>query len=239
MEGARRYEIASGYRWLMLGISYLCLIGLVAGAAGVLGSGEAETDDVVALALCGILFGGMALYGLWVGHRPAHYAVEMVSEGIILPATGRMIPWSSIARFRERPVLQRVDLIDHSGETVARLEYQLARFEEALRLALDSCPGLLSHASLPGSPETPGAASFLVTSESVVLRDGASERQVPLSEVAAVRFALVSLGQGNRGLRLYLSLTDGSAVALPEGVAPFPAYGTIRDALKRVRAGAR
>jgi hypothetical protein len=246
MEGTHRYEIARGFRWLILGISYLFLIGLAAGAASVLGSGEAESDEIVLLALCGISFGGMALYGLWVGHRPAHYAVEMFSEGLIRPATGRMIPWSSVARFRERPILHRIDLIDHAADTVATLEYQLDGFEDALRTALESCPDASPHESLPASFEGRAGAgrralrSLLVTSESVVLRRGSAEREVPLSDVTDVRLGLRALGQGQQALWVYLSLADGTVVpVLPDGVSPFPIYATIRDAWEKSRAHVR
>lgn len=49
---------------------------------------------------------------------------------------GALIPWQSIVALREREVLQRIDALDATGRTVARLEYQLKNFERLRAIVL-------------------------------------------------------------------------------------------------------
>lgn len=60
------------------------------------------------------------------------FVIALHAEGVRyahLPES-ELIPWSSIRNIRERPVLQRLDLIDAHGQTTIQLHYQLVGFAE-------------------------------------------------------------------------------------------------------------
>jgi hypothetical protein len=79
-----------------------------------------------------IFFGGIALYATKIAIDIPDYAISCDSVGIWKSRADRwsLVRWSEIKRLRERPVLQRLDLLDGSDRVLLKLEYQLFRFEK-------------------------------------------------------------------------------------------------------------
>lgn len=74
-----------------------------------------------------------------VGFQSERYAVELSPEGIRRLADGGWLPWTRLARLVDRPLLQRVDLLDAADHRFASLDYQLSGFAEALATAQAAC----------------------------------------------------------------------------------------------------
>jgi hypothetical protein len=136
------YRIAEGWR------QYARLRGgfLLLAAGGVLSGHMLDPDGFpLELSMLGFLFcGGVGLFALWHGSFLDAYSVEISDDGVRRISTGAWIPWSGIARLRERPLLNRVDLIGFDGRTEIALEYQLEDFRGALeqvvqRVRIDLC----------------------------------------------------------------------------------------------------
>lgn len=89
-----------------------------------------------------LVSGAMYAAAGWVCLRPAlrasAYALVISDAGFrtLADAPGTLIPWSRVAGLRERHIGHRVELLDHQGRTLARLEYQLAGFDEAMAMVL-------------------------------------------------------------------------------------------------------
>lgn len=74
---------------------------------------------------------GVVLYLRRVKHHLADHSISLDHEGIWLkhqPRDSSLVRWSQIAQLRERPQLQRLELLDDSGRTLLRINYQLDRF---------------------------------------------------------------------------------------------------------------
>ncbi|MDR4486415.1 MAG: hypothetical protein R3B83_02600 [Nitrospirales bacterium] len=111
--------------------------------------------DVISpgLAILGVVFLGIcAFLSLRVGYSPEVYSIEISHAGVRRISEGKWIPWSDIVLLRDRPILNRVDLISPGGPTGISLEYQLEGFHKALdhvlqRVRIDLPPGSLGFRS--------------------------------------------------------------------------------------------
>jgi hypothetical protein len=86
-----------------------------------------------AIAACGALFFGA---WTWVAVKTVRqlrtYAISLDETGIWpahRPRDSSLLRWQEVRGLRERPVLQRLELLDASGHARLSLEYQLERFE--------------------------------------------------------------------------------------------------------------
>jgi hypothetical protein len=128
-----RFELDQRYRWIG-GASGLISLGMAAVAAQWFANGEV-TARVGVTAL--VLFGGVGLGGLIVALFAGGDPVELGAAGV-RPRRGPTTAWSDIVELRVRPLAGRIELLDRSGEVFAKLEYQLAELERALRILLAS-----------------------------------------------------------------------------------------------------
>lgn len=55
----------------------------------------------------------------------------------VLERNAHLVPWTSIRSLRERPMLQRLEALDASGQVVAKLEYQLVGFARLRAIVLE------------------------------------------------------------------------------------------------------
>ena len=95
-----------------------------------------EPIGIMALSVFGTcFFGGLGWYGFRIVKRLPYCAVSVDDEGLWPAHLSRdtaLIRWNRVHWARERPFLQRLDLLDANGEVLMKLEYQLSGFE-ALR----------------------------------------------------------------------------------------------------------
>jgi len=129
------YEISRGWVRLARWCGYLLALVAIAYLAGHL---FAPHEISLGLASFGVVFfGGLALLSLRLGHTPEVYSVEISDDGVRRTSSGEWIPWAGVVALRERPILNRIDLIGPGGPTGINLEYQLDSFQEALDHVLD------------------------------------------------------------------------------------------------------
>jgi hypothetical protein len=97
--------------------------------------GNNHAGRIVVPIFLAFLSGGYSLR-VWLTLRNLPF-IDLVTdnEGIWHKHLGKeqgLIPWEHISGIKERPYLQRLDLIDSSGKLLLKVEYRLLRFE-ALR----------------------------------------------------------------------------------------------------------
>lgn len=131
------FQIQRSWVLLSKGVGVICL----ALALGFLATPFVDPDFAWWLAAPGaVVLLAASLGSLRIGFQSARYAIELSEDGIRLPLQGRWAPWSQLSRLVERPVRQRVDILDLGGSCFASLEYQLAHFAEALERTLAGIP---------------------------------------------------------------------------------------------------
>lgn len=133
--GTATYEINRGWVRLARWCGYLLALFAIAYLGGYL---YAPDEISLGLAVFGVVFfGGLALVSLRLGHSPEVYSVEISDDGVRRTSSGAWIPWTGVVALRERPILNRIDLIGPGGPTGITLEYQLEAFQEALDRVLE------------------------------------------------------------------------------------------------------
>lgn len=97
-----------------------------------------------------IAWGAAAWYSLRVVRRLHLTAITVDAEGLwptALPRDTALVRWTSIAEIRERPRMQRLELLSETGTLLGRLEYQLNGFERLRSI-------VLQRSSLSRAPKT-------------------------------------------------------------------------------------
>jgi hypothetical protein len=93
---------------------------------------------IAMLAMFGTAFFGILAYYCWRFIKELPYtSVSLDEHGIWKTAQQRsatLVLWANIADLRERPYLQRLDLLDNSGQLLLKIEYQLVNFERVRNL---------------------------------------------------------------------------------------------------------
>ena len=85
-------------------------------------------------------FSALAWFGRRVAKQLPSATVAVDDDGLWLarlPKDTALLRWEEIRSIRERPYLQRLDLLDATGHCRLRLEYQLAGFEHVRALVMD------------------------------------------------------------------------------------------------------
>lgn len=129
------HEITRGWQWAFrwLGVGFA-----IAALAYPVGHILVPDDISLGLAvLGGGLFGVFAVGSFWTGIGSSRYSVELSAEGMRGSGSDLPVAWSSVTGLRERPGLQRVDLISPGGATGIGLEYQLSDINDVLRTVLE------------------------------------------------------------------------------------------------------
>lgn len=139
-----RFELASTPRRLFLVAPWLGLAFVVLFAAlpFLPGDGKPKNESfIVGLSLFGIvMFGVGALYSFRIVREIPGAAITVDNEGLwptILPRQSAMVRWADIAKVRERPFLQRLELMGRDDEVRIRIEYQLHAFERLRAIVLE------------------------------------------------------------------------------------------------------
>ncbi|WP_431262115.1 hypothetical protein ACQ859_18280 [Roseateles chitinivorans] len=137
-----RFDFGRSARWFFL-ISPWLLMGM----AVFFGTMLFHADDGKSGGAFLLVFSGVGVLGATAGAWYAWQVVRNLDESAIsvddqgLWPTIRnrqdaLVPWHSIVGLREREILQRIDALDATGKTVARLEYQLKDFDRLRAIVL-------------------------------------------------------------------------------------------------------
>jgi hypothetical protein len=109
-------------------------------------------NGLYVLAVIALFFGALA----WLGHRIARqlpWAAVTVDDDGLWPAhlskDTALLRWEDVRSTRERPYLQRLDLVDVTGRVRLKLEYQLVGFETLRALVTEKARLGLSPRLLP------------------------------------------------------------------------------------------
>jgi hypothetical protein len=153
-----RFELERSGRWLFLAAPWLFLaLALFSAALPVL-PGDRPRNEPFLLAFSIVACLGFAV-GAWYSWKIVRQlpeaAISVDEQGLWPSIKNRhdaMVPWNSIVRLRERALLQRIDALDATGRTVARLEYQLKNFDRLRAIVLQRA-SLRNSARLASSPD--------------------------------------------------------------------------------------
>ena len=217
-----------GRDWVVFGrwwgyLFALAAVGLIAGFCY-----DSETIPL-GLAIPGALvFGAGGLRGIYIGHFPEVYSIEVSGEGIRRPTSGAWIPWADVVRLRERPTRQRIDLMGPTGNTWLSLEYQLEGFEEVLEDILSRIPmeGF-------GTESRKLSSNVEIGDGFVSIRRRFRVTRYELSQISSVRLSLHEIGKGNQALGLSIDVA-GSSVPIPLSKRDrLDAYMALRTAIGR------
>lgn len=132
----RTFVIAPGFIRLTSWASWLCAaFAVLFSFLPLLPPDEKTSQGVIyfIVALGVSLFGTFAALGFQLCKKMPSHSVSMDSEGLWpahLAKEEGLIRWEEIASTKERPVGQRLDLLDAQGKVLLKLEYQLAGFED-------------------------------------------------------------------------------------------------------------
>ena len=103
-----------------------------------------EAPSRVPLYVASLLGAGLFGFGGWYCYRiikrVPFLAVTVDADGVWpahLPKEKAILRWPEIVDLRERPMGQRLDLVDDDGAVLLRLEYQLAGFERLRALVVE------------------------------------------------------------------------------------------------------
>ncbi len=79
----------------------------------------------------------LGIYSLWIFVVRRKYAVLLSQDGLAYAhsRSGEApLAWSEVSRFRFRPILQRLEMIDSRGVVRFRVEAQVQRFDELVSI---------------------------------------------------------------------------------------------------------
>jgi len=143
MEPTDHFELDGFMKWLFLAAPWIF------GAFALLGAGipflsdDGQSRNEAFLrgvsAVLTLFFGAAAWYSWRITNKLPHAAVSLDAEGIwptVESRTTALVRWQQVAHLRERPMLQRLELLDASKGLLLRLEYQLADFPRLRNIVL-------------------------------------------------------------------------------------------------------
>jgi len=94
-------------------------------------------------AFCILFFGALGWWSWRIARRWPHYAIAVDEDGLWpahLSKERALIRWAQTHDVKERPFLQRLDVLDVEGNVLLQLEYQLHDFESLRALLLQKLP---------------------------------------------------------------------------------------------------
>jgi hypothetical protein len=139
-----RFELARTSRWLFLATPWLMamLAALCLALPFLPDDGRPKNEAFVAgfSAFGFAMFGAGTWYSVRTVRRLPLAAISLDHEGLwptVLNRETAIVKWGEITRVRERPALQRLELVDRYGVVKMRLEYQLQAFERIRAIVLE------------------------------------------------------------------------------------------------------
>lgn len=102
--------------------------------------------------VCTLFFSALALYSIRTLKALPLRSVAADDDGLWLAHLSKdkgLVRWQNIATVRERPILQRLDLLSESGGVLLKLEYQLTQFSQLRSLVMEKTSGQVGIPSLP------------------------------------------------------------------------------------------
>lgn len=154
MSSLQTFRIEGAQRWLLLASPWILFLFMCLSISLPFIPNEQPKNEAFIL-----WFSVISVIGWGVGLGYAAHFVRNLNlteftvddEGLwpsVLPRTSSLVPWAKINGVRERPRLQRLELLDAAGTVLARLEYQLNGFDRLRAI-------VLAHANLSQAPGNP------------------------------------------------------------------------------------
>ena len=154
-----------------------------------------------AFALTGLIFAALGIWAYKISVELPLAAISLDSDGLWRTIVGKrtgLITWDRIYSVRERPLLQRLELLDRIGNVLIKLEYQLSNFELARRFVLDQLPNSYRLDVLPVTFSKPAVYHVVTIAITVAF--------VALGAYAGLSNPL--LGYGGVGIVVLLCITE-------------------------------
>jgi hypothetical protein len=144
MSNIERFDLGRSIRFMIYFSFWVCIFFVVLSLSLPFTAQDGRPHNpvfIAGLSLFGTVFFGIwALYA-WKYIRELPYtSVSLDEQGIWKTTNERstsIVAWSKIASLRERPYLQRLDLLDKSGHLLLKAEYQLHNFERLRTLVIE------------------------------------------------------------------------------------------------------
>ncbi len=144
MSNIERFDLGRSIRFMIYFSFWACIFFVVLSLSLPFTAQDGRPHNpvfIAGLSLFGTVFFGIwALYA-WKYIRELPYTSVSLDEHGIWKTTNErsasIVPWSKIASLRERPYLQRLDLMDKSGHLLLKVEYQLHNFERLRTLVIE------------------------------------------------------------------------------------------------------
>lgn len=144
LDRPRRFDITPFFRVVALATPVACLaMALGASALPMLPQGPGPRNpDVMPIfsAVLTTLFCIGAAFGVRIAIGLPSSSITVDEDGLWPSRRSKassLVKWADIARFRDRPRLQRLDLMDRAGAVLAKLEYQLEDFDMLRAIVLE------------------------------------------------------------------------------------------------------
>lgn len=139
-----RFEVEPSTRWMLLAAPWIMLaFALMCAFVPVVPGNEDKPVNQEFLQGFAIVGGVFFSIGAWLCFRIVRClpsaAITVDEEGIwptIQSRSTAIVKWNSVVRIRERPGLQRLELIGKSGDVLIRIEYELRKFSRLRSIVL-------------------------------------------------------------------------------------------------------
>lgn len=144
MNSTEHFQVEGFMRWVILASPWIFAALVVLGLSLPLlpDEGRPRNEDFqLGFSIFMATFFGVLAVLSWRMVRELPYAaVSVDSHGIwrsVEDPSTSLVRWIDISRIRERPYLQRIELLDRSGRRLLKLEYQLQGFERLRNIVLE------------------------------------------------------------------------------------------------------
>lgn len=144
MNNTEHFQVEGFMRWAILASPWICLALVVLGLSFPYlpndGKPRNEAFELGFSIFLSVFFGVLAVLSWRMVRELPHAAVSVNSHGIWRSADdpgSSLVRWSEVSKLRERPYLQRLELLDRSGKRLLKLEYQLHSFERLRSVVLE------------------------------------------------------------------------------------------------------
>jgi hypothetical protein len=142
MSSLQTFRIEGAQRWLLLASPWILFLFMCFSISLPFISDEQPRNEAFILwfSVISTIFLGVGLWYAAYVVRNLHLTEFTVDdEGLwptVFPRSSSLVPWARINGVRERPRLQRLELLDAAGTVLARLEYELNGFDHLRAIVL-------------------------------------------------------------------------------------------------------
>ena len=157
MAFSEQFELDQSARWIFLAAPWvMTAFAIFSAILPMIPSGGRPRNEsfLLGLSIVGfVVFSLGACYFRRVVRRLPEAAISVDEDGMwptIRDKNVALVKWDSVARLREREIMQRLEALDSSGRVIARLEYQLQDFQRLRGIVLQRTKLIQSAVSASG-----------------------------------------------------------------------------------------